>query len=231
MIAVAVFLVVLAAAAPPSPGVAPTARIATAIPLGAAPTRVAAFCTRRAKRGKFIVLCPTRYPLAATSRVTASGQSLLGPSFYWASFNDPAGFDDGDNGHLIFGGQRPQFSLVGSPGDTWPRPGQPRPAQQLPLPRFVTTPMRGGGRFVAQRPARVLRRASVSGHEALVLVAPAFPEGGLMGGHIIILWNSHRHGYILSFHFDGSRGGKTYTLNQRLTAALAVAASFAPVAG
>lgn len=191
---------------------------------------VTGFCRQRAKRGKFTVLCPTRYPLAPTSQVTASGQSLLAPSFYWASFNDAAGFDNGDDGHLILGGQRPPFSLVGSLGQTWPRPGQPRPAQQLPLPRLITTPVEGGGRSIAQRPARILRRAGIRGHDALVLVAPAYPQGGLMGGHVIILWNWHQHGYMLSLHFDGSRSGRVYTLTERIVAALAVAAGFAPVA-
>jgi len=43
---------------------------------------------------------------------------VLGPSFYWSSFNDETGFGDGDDGHLIFGGQLPRFSR-----QTWPRPG------------------------------------------------------------------------------------------------------------
>jgi hypothetical protein len=128
------------------------------------------------------------------------------------------------------GGQRPPFSLAGSHGQTWPRPGQPRPVQQLPLPRLITTPMAGGRRYTAQRPARILRRTSIRGHDALVLVAPAYPQGGFMGGHVIILWNWHQHGYVLSLHFDGSRNGRAYALPERVAAALAVAASFAPVA-
>jgi hypothetical protein len=232
MLAVASLLIWLAAALPQPPmfGVTRLANTSAAIPLGAAPMPVTGFCRQRARRGTFPVLCPTRYPLAPASRVTASGQSLLGPSFYWGSFNDAAGFDDGDDGHLILGGQRPPFSLAGSHGQTWPRPGQPRPVQQLPLPRLITTPMAGGRRYTAQRPARILRRTSIRGHDALVLVAPAYPQGGFMGGHVIILWNWHQHGYVLSLHFDGSRNGRAYALPERVAAALAVAASFAPVA-
>ncbi len=202
----------------------------TAIPLGVTPLPVTRFCRQRARRGKFAVLCPTRYPRTPSSDATASGSSLLGPSFYWASFNDAAGFDDGDNGHLILGGQRPSFSLAGSPGQTWPRPGQPHPVEQLPLPRLLTTPGQGGRRFVAQRPARILGRARVRAQDALILVAPPYPEGGLMGGHVIVLWNWQRHGYMLSFHFGGSANGHDYTLAERIAAALAVARSFAPVA-
>ena len=232
MVAVAVLLVVLAAALS-QPGIGGVVRAEgspPAIPLGAAPAPVTGFCQRRARRGKFTVLCPTRYPLAPASRVTASGQSLLGPSFYWASFNDAAGFDDGDDGHLIFGGQRPPFSLIGSRGQTWPHPRQRRPVQQLALPHLLTMPIQGGGHYVAQRPARILRRANVRGRDALILVAPAYPQGGLMGGHVIILWNWHGHGYMLSLHFDGSPSGRIYTLTERIAAALAVAGSFAPAA-
>ena len=90
--------------------------------------------------------------------------------------------------------------------------------------------MQGGRLYVAQRPARILRRASVNGHDALVLIAPQYPEGGLSGGHVIILWNSDLHGYLLSFHFNGSRNGRGYTQAERISGALAVATSFAPIA-
>ena len=112
----------------------------SAVPLGARPAAVTRFCLDRARRDKFTVLCPTRYPRTSQSDVTPSGSSLLGPSFYWASFNDAAGFGTGDNGHLVFGGQRPLFSLAGSPGQTWPRPGGARPVKQLNLPRLLMTP-------------------------------------------------------------------------------------------
>ena len=153
----------------------------------------------------------------------------MGPSFYWASFNDPAGFDIGDQGHLIFGGQRLPFSLAGSPGTTWPRPGQARPVKQLNLPRLITTPTQDGRPFVAQRRARILRHATIRARPALVLVAPPYPFGGFMGGHLIVLWNWQRHGYMLSFHFEGAPNGDLYPLAERVTAALRLASSFAPV--
>ena len=201
----------------------------TAIPLGAVPAPVVAFCDQRARRHAFTVLCPTRYPRTRQSQVTLTGRSLLGPSFYWASFNDAAGFDGDDEGHLLLGGQRLPFSLAGSQGQTWPRPGQPRPVKQLPLPRLITVAKDGGGSYVSQRPARVLGRAAVNGRKALVLVAPAYPEGGLMGGHVIVLWNRLQHGYMLSLHFSAGPGGRPFSLAQRVSAALKIAATFAPV--
>jgi hypothetical protein len=201
-----------------------------AIPLGTAPLLVTRFCAERAARGTFPGLCPTRYPRAPNSDVTASGRSLLGPSFYWASFNDAGGFSHEDDGHLIFGGQRPSFSLAGTPGQTWPRPGQPRPVAQLGLPRLITTPIQGGGRYVAQRPARILRHETVRTTDALVLVAPQYPDGGFMGGHVIVLWNWQHHGYMLSLHFASAPDGTAYTLAERIVAALDIARSCTPIA-
>jgi hypothetical protein len=206
------------------------AAVREALPLGATPSVVRHFCVQRARRRKFTVLCPTRYPRVSSSVVTPSGASLLGPSFYWASFNDAAGFDDGDGGHLILGGQRPLFSLAGSPGQGWPLSGQPRPVSQLNLPRLITTPKTGGGLYVAERPARILRRTAVLGQSALVLVSAPYPGGGFMGGHVIVLWNADGHGYVLSLHYDGRRSGIAYTQAERVAAALAIARSFASVA-
>jgi hypothetical protein len=196
-----------------------------AIPLGGAPPLVTRFCSERAARAAFPVLCPTRYPRTPHSNVTSSGRSLRGPSFYWASFNDTAGFAHDDGGHLVFGGQRPPFSLAGMPGQSWPRPGQPRPVAQLGLPRLITSPIQGGGRYVAQRPARILHHATVNATDVLVLVAPPYPDGGFMGGHVIVLWNRQHHGYMLSFHFASGPGRTAYTLRERVAAALAIARS------
>jgi hypothetical protein len=90
--------------------------------------------------------------------------------------------------------------------------------------------MQGGGRYVAQRPARIIRHVSVQGVAALVLLAPAYPEGGFMGGHVIVIWNLQHHGYMLSFHYAAAPGeGVYYSLGERVAAALRIARSFAPV--
>jgi hypothetical protein len=195
------------------------------IPLYATPRVVLRFCRDRAHLRKFPVLCPTRWPHISTSVVTGSGSSVLGPSFYWWSFNDQAGFDDGDDGHLVLGGQRPPFSLKGAVKQTWPRPGQPQPVKQLWLP----TPQQKGGIYGVQRPARILRASTVGGARALVLVTPAYPAGGFMGGHVIVLWNWHGHGYFISLHYDGSQTGVSYTVQERASAALVIARSAHPL--
>jgi hypothetical protein len=195
------------------------------ITLGPTPTAVLHVCAERAHMQTFPVACPTRYPQAKRSHIAATGAVLRGPSFYWASFNDAAGFPDGDQGHLILGGQRLPFSLTGTPGQTWPRPGQPRPVRQLPLPRLLTTPMQNGKTYIAQLPARVITHDALNGTPALVLTAPAYPEGGLSGGHLIILWNTRGHGYFISIHFAVSPTGASYSESERLTTAIAVAES------
>jgi hypothetical protein len=203
---------------------------AARIPLGAIPPAVRRFCRDGARRHTFPVLCPTRWPHAPSSSVAGSGSSVLGPSFYWGSFNDEAGFDDGDDGHLVLGGQRPRLSLAGSPREPWPRPGQPQPIEQLGLPRSITTPRHGGGTYVVQRPARILRSSTVGAARALVLVAPGYPTGGLNSGHVLVVWNRHGHGYFVSLHYDGSRG-TSYTQGARVSAALAIARSAQPSKG
>jgi hypothetical protein len=200
-----------------------------AVPLGARPASVTRFCVERARRDKFTVLCPTRYPRTSRSAVMPSGSSVLGPSFYWASFNDAAGFHSGDNGHVTIGGQREPLSLAGQPGQTWPRPGQPEPVKQLNLPRLIKTPKQDGRQYVAQRPARIVRHATIEGRGALVLSAAPYPIGGFMGGHVIVLWNSDQHGYVLSLHLEAAPNGRAYSLADRVTAALRVAGSFSPV--
>src|SRR5258708_22228518 len=121
----------VAAAALASALATPSAAHTVGIPLAATPPVVLHFCRDRAHRHTFPVLCPTRWPHVASSAVTSSGSSVLGPSFYWGSFNDEAGFQYGDDGHLVFGGQRLPFSLQGAAKQTWPRPGQPEPVTQL----------------------------------------------------------------------------------------------------
>lgn len=201
---------------------APTASAGTPIPVSSAPLAVQRVCSERARLHKFAVLCPTSYPHARGSSITVSGLVLRGPSFYWASFNDSSGFPEADGGHLILGGQREPFSLVGLRGQTWPRPGQPRPVLQLPLPRLLTTPMQGGKTYVAQRPARILMHAQVNGAAALVLIAAPYPGGGISSGHIIVLWNRHAHGYLISLHFA------SYAIATRIATALTIARSSSP---
>jgi hypothetical protein len=64
--------------------------------------------------------------------------------------------------------------------------------------------------------------AQVNGGPALVLTAASYPEGGLSSGHVIVLWNWHAHGYLISLHFA------SYSIVARVTAALTIARGSKP---
>jgi hypothetical protein len=85
--------------------------------------------------------------------------------------------------------------------------------------------MQDGKTYIAQRPARIILRASIHGTPALVLVAAGYPEGGLLSSHVIVLWNQGHHGYFVSPHFGVSPKGVPYSETQRIAAAFAIARS------
>jgi hypothetical protein len=153
------------------------------------------------------------------SRPKLDSATVRGPSQWWASFDDPA-FGAPDGGHLIIGGQKPPLSLAGNAGETWPRPGEPRPLPLLDLPRLRTTPNGTPGGYVAEVPPTIVERASVGGRPALVLTSAPYPESGLHGDHVLVLFNVGGHGAFVSLHLGG------YPLAQRVAAALAVATSW-----
>lgn len=217
------FLVALAAVA----SIAGSAKAGSfpGIPIRATPRVVRVACEQRALFHHFPVLCPRRYPLVSHSAVTITATQFRAPSFYWIETNDAAGFPADDDGHLIFGGQRPTFSLRGAVGQSWPRPGERPSVQQLGIPRLRTIPLQGGGTFVQQRPSRILAHVSVRTHPGLVLAAAPYPLGGIMGGHVLVLWNEGGHGYLVSLHYDSRSQGHSFSRSERIHAALAVARS------
>ncbi len=189
--------------------------VAAAIPLGPAPAAVRHECAQRADYSSYRTSCPTRWPLRHGSATVLDAAVVRGPSQWFASFDDPA-FGPPDGGHVIVGGQKPPFSLVGDVGQTWPRPGEPAPLPLVDLPRLRKT----SDGFVSQKPPTVVGHASVNGQPALVLRSEPYPFGGINGGHVIVLFNVEGHGAFVSLHFGG------YTQAQRIVAALAVARSW-----
>jgi hypothetical protein len=111
--------------------------------------------------------------------------------------------------HLLVGGQQHPF------GAEW---RAINPGLRITT-RLIRIPMRGGGTFVQQRPARRISMTTVRGVPALVLREPLYPQGGLHGGHVIVLWNQAGHGYLASVHGIGM------TQPQLIAAAVALAAS------
>jgi hypothetical protein len=95
--------------------------------------------------------------------------------------------------HLLFGGQHEPFSASLSSID---------PALRVTT-RNVEIPMTGGGTFLQQRAARYIGSTTVHGRHARILGEPPYPQGGLQGGHVIVLWNQSGHGYLVSVHGQG----------------------------
>ena len=199
----------------------------THIPLGPTPTVVTNYLARTARRVDFPVPVPQRFPaLPASKTVGGSERTPRKPNVYMGTFNNFA-FKGTDGGHVLLGGQRRPFSLRGHAGQSWPRPGQPQPNKALSLPtRSRSVPIKGGGRFQQEKPAHILRRATVHATPALVLKAPPYPLGLIHGGHIIVIWNQDGHGYLVSIHFaDATTPSGTATLADRVNAALDIATS------
>jgi len=168
----------------PAPELPPGARLAPS------PATLTNLCDRAAQRADVPVRCPKRLPAhrgRGVAKVQAfgktSGAYLLDIENGFAG-GEPHAF------HLLVGGQREPF------GRNWDGIDE----QLRVTTRKVTIPMRGGGRFTQQLPARQIGTARVRGNDAVVLREPPYPQGGLHGGHVVVLWNEGGHGYLVSVH-------------------------------
>jgi hypothetical protein len=178
--------------------------------LTALPPAVAAACRQAAPAVGFAVLCPTVWPPTASRRppslrwITRTSRVYLLSALNGIDDRGPHVF------HLLVGGQSQPFG----PGWRAIDPGL------RVTTRLVRIPVRGGGTFVSERPARRIGRAVVHGAAALLLREPDYPAGGLQGGHVLVLWSQAGHGYLVSVH--GAAGTTTPSL---VDVALALARS------
>ncbi|HEY4451312.1 MAG TPA: hypothetical protein VGN13_06930 [Solirubrobacteraceae bacterium] len=159
----------------------------------AAPAVVTRTCRNAATPVRFAVLCPARWPSARTPRP---------PQLRWITLRHGVYLLNAFNGvqellphifHLLIGGQRHTFGAHWRSID---------PGLRITT-RLIRIPMRGGGTFVQQRPASRIGMSTVHGRPALVLREPPYPQGGLHGGHVIVLFNQAGHGYLASVHGIG----------------------------
>lgn len=172
-------------------------------------------CHKATGPAAFPVLCPTRWPPHG-----GVGQPKLTTFARTADaylLNTENGFRRRGAHvlHLLLGGQRRAFG-----------PGPSRVDRALRLAtRTVSIPMADGGSFVQERPARRIRRARVHGIPATVLKAPPYPQGGIHGGHVLVVWNEGGHGYLVSAH------GTRMTQRALIEVTLAIARSTGPARG
>jgi len=150
-----------------------------------APRALARACARER------IACPTHWPARLDRRrMPAAAVRVMAPG----SLLDVA------NG---FCGRRRCRGVFHAVLGQQPGPLPPVDARlRLPM-RTHTVPMRGGGRFVDQRAPRRLATVTIAGGRAAVYQAAPYPQGGLHGGHVVVLWNAHGRGRLVSVHAVG----------------------------
>jgi hypothetical protein len=150
-------------------------------------------CRQASRRVAFGVLCPVAWP---------SAPSAIRPQLRWLALTSHVylldALDVVDDRrahvfHVLIGGQQHGFGSRGRAVD---------PGLRITT-KLVRIPIRGGGTFVQQRPAQRIGTTTVNGTPALLLREPPYPQGGIHGGHILILWNHAGHGYVASVHGIG----------------------------
>ena len=85
--------------------------------------------------------------------------------------------------HVLFGGRCGRWSLVVR-GGRWPAAAPPADARR----RGLDLRLGAGLRVVRRTPS------------LLVLANPPYPEGGIHGGHLTVVWNAGGDGYAVSAH-------------------------------
>ena len=183
------------------------------------PPTVERHCASIARTRQVGVLCPRTLP---AGRWIVNHESLrVGRCQYLVDLETrPAGASDPF--HVLAGGRCGRFPLAVRRG-RWPA--------DVHLPRDLgligakpLTP--GGSPDVQHVRLRVLRRARVAGHAALLLLAAPYPDGGVHGGHTVVVWNQHGDGYTLTMHFHASdRRGREARAATLLRAADAMSAT------
>ncbi len=173
------------------------------------PTTITIACRRLAASRMLPVLCPTRLP---EGRWLVNHRTLRGGRCAYLLDLDTRPLGQSIPFHALAGGRCGPWPLT-TRGGRWPtrapvssdlgligakplRPGQPSTTAPTPV------------------PPRVLRRIDVDGHRGLVLQEAAYPNGGVHGGHLAVIWNQDGNGYVLSLHFTESPRAPTSSWQQ-----------------
>jgi len=187
-------------------------------PLPSAPDGVADGCREAAETAAFPVVCPSEWPDAG--RPAKVGLRLFG--------SDVAYLLEAQTG---FGSRSPVFHvLLGGQEKPFPASFEGGGKQLRLTTRRITTPVHKDGEptgriFVVERPTRSVGTTQIHGRPAAIMKAPPYPQGGIHGGHSIVMWNENGHGYLVSTHSETSPRAATRTAIQiaRSTKPLALA--------
>jgi hypothetical protein len=177
--------------------------------LPAAPPAITKVCAEAAPRAAFPVLCPARWPPPAGRGAPKPRAFEKASDVYLIDVANGFGRRGGHVFHLLVGGQRRPFGR-------WPAGVDPD--LRITTRKVLTTDRAG----VLYLPARRIATARVHGVKATVLREPPYPQGGLHGGHVVVLWSEDGHGYLVSVH------GERLPRRALVSIALAMARSTRP---
>lgn len=166
-----------------------------ALVLQPTPTAIATACRELASSRDLAVLCPTGLPHGrwrVNHRTLREGRCAYLLDLTTRPFGRNIPF------HAFAGGRCGPWPLTTR--RSWPARGT------LPddLGLVGARPLEPGQPSTATARAvraHVLRRVAVDGHHGLLLREAAYPNGGVHGGHLAVIWNQGGNGYVLSLHF------------------------------
>jgi hypothetical protein len=186
------------------PATPPEGSHRTAVGAVASSRQVVRRCAALSPTRDIPVLCPTRLPHAGW--VVRSQTLERGAGEYLLDLESRPRVP-GEPTHVLAGGRRGRFSLETTADDRWPvrvpRPGTTCcSGARRDLGLIGATEGREPGTWTPVR-LEVRRRTTVAGHPALLMTVASFPDGGVHGGHLAVVWNQRQAGYALSIHFDG----------------------------
>jgi hypothetical protein len=138
-------------------------------------------------------MCPTSWPVTRAAGEPQAGVFEVASDVYLLNASNGLADRSPHIFHVLIGGQARPFGAVYKSID---------PRLRVTT-RYVRVSIRGGGSFVQERPATRIASAMVHGVRAAVLREPPYPQGGLHGGHLIVLWDQGGRGYLVSVHGDG----------------------------
>jgi hypothetical protein len=158
-----------------------------------APAAVGAVCSKLTRSVSFTVMCPTAWPRTAGAGEPQVGVLATTQATYLVNAFNGLSEHSAHIFHLLFGGQNTSFdSSLGSID----------PGLRVTT-RDVRIPKTGGGTFVQQLAVRYIGSSTVHHRHARLLQEPPYPQGGVQGGHVLVLWNESGHGYLVPVHGQG----------------------------
>lgn len=171
------------------------------------PAELTGACRRAAVQVSIAVLCPRLLPVGGFESPRDYGK---GPCTYLLNLESRGmGQSPGSIFHVLIGGTCRPWNLT-APGGRWPAQTNIPAEEDLRLTGTTSLDPEHPQKPARQVRLEVTRITRVGSAPALVLRNPAYPVGGIHGGHLTVVWNRAGAGYAVSGHpvgLDTSRSG------------------------